>query len=111
MNSKFAVDRNEASVRRKGLLIATIAALVLVALAAYRLPLFHKELDGTIVGISEVHDQAGSELVAAVELDNGGQVLVPMPEELLKSDSNNVKINESRTLSGRKSYRIVIYKD
>ena len=100
-------DRKEASVRRTGLIIALVAWLVLIVLAAYRLPLFHNELDGVIVGVSEVHDETGSELIAAVQLDSGDQVLVAMPRELLKSGSNNVAINEGRTLFGRKSYSII----
>ena len=82
---------------------------MLIVLAAYRLPLFHNELDGIIVGISEVHDATGSELVAAVQLDTGVQVLVAMPADLLNSNSNKVRINEARTLFGHKSYRIIMY--
>ena len=100
-------DRKEASVRRAGLIIALVAWLALIVLAAYRLPLFHNELDGVIVGVSEVHDETGSELIAAVQLDTGDQVLIAMPRELLKSQSNNVAINEGRTLFGRKSYSII----
>ena len=106
MNFGFEADRREASVRRKGLLIAAVASVALIVLAAYRAPLFQHELDGIIVGISEVHNASGSELVAAVQLDTGAQILVLMPEEMLKSDSNNVRIIEWRTLSGRKTYGI-----
>ena len=81
--------------------------MALIVLAAYRAPLFQEELDGIIVGISEVHNASDSELIAAVQLDTGAQILVPMPEEMLKSDSNNVRVTEWRTLSGRKTYRIV----
>lgn len=107
MNSGFGADRREASVRRAGLLIAAIASIALFVLAAYRAPLFQEELDGIIVGISEVHNGTDSELIAAVQLDTGAQILVPMPEELLKSESNNVRVTEWRTLSGRKTYGIV----
>ncbi len=107
MNNNFTIDRREALARRIGLLIAIVASLVLLALAAYKVPLFHNELHGVIVGISEVHQEAGSELIAAVQLDTGVQVLVSMPRDLLKSESSSVKINEGRTLSGRKSYRII----
>ena len=109
MNDKFSVDRREALVRRTGLLIAIAAALVLTALAAYKVPLFHNELEGTITGISEVHDEMGSELIAAVQLDNGEQILVSMQRDLLKSESIKVRINEGRTLLGRKSYRIITH--
>ena len=109
MTNNFVIDRHEASVRRIGLLISTVASLLLFALAAYRVPLFHSELNGIIVGISEIHNEAGSELIAAVQLDTGDQVLVSMPGDLLKSESNNVRINEGRTLLGNKSYRIIAY--
>ena len=109
MNDNFPVDRHEARVRRTGLLIAIAAALVLTALAAYKIPLFHHELDGTIVGISEVHDEAGSELIAAVQLDTGDQVIVSMQRDLLKNESIKVRIIEGRTLLGRKSYRIIAH--
>ena len=111
MTDNLPVDRNEARVRRTGLLIAAAAALALCALAAYRVPLFHNELDGTIVGISEVHDETGSELIAAVQLDTGDQVLVSMQRDLLKSESTRVRINEGRTLLGHRSYRIVTYNE
>ena len=88
MNDNSKIDRHTASVRRTGLLIALAAFLVLLVLAAYRLPLFHKEFYGTIVGVSETHNEAGSELVAAVQLETGDQVLVYLPRELLKSKSN-----------------------
>ncbi|UCB55520.1 MAG: hypothetical protein JSW45_03045 [Thiotrichales bacterium] len=107
MNNNWMMDRNERLVRRTGLIIALVAWFVLIALAAYKVPLFHNQLDGVIVGVSEIHDETGSELIAAVQLDTGVQVLVALPRELLKSQSNNVKINEARTLFGRKSYRII----
>ena len=111
MNDNSKIDRHTASVRRTGLLIALAAFLVLLVLAAYRLPLFHKEFYGTIVGVSETHNEAGSELVAAVQLETGDQVLVYLPRELLKNKSNDVRINEGQTLFGRKYYRIIIYDD
>ncbi len=107
MNSESFPDRRRPSVRQIGLLIAILASLFLFTFAAYRLPLFHEQLDGTIVGISEVHDKTGSELVAVVQLDTGVQVLVSMPRELLGSERSNVRVDEFRTLFGRKSYRLV----
>ena len=111
MNKKLGKDRHTASIRRTGLFIAIVASLVLVALAAYRMPLFHDELDGVIVGVSEIHDETGSDLIAAVQLDTGVQVLVMMPGQSLNSESNKVRIKEERTLFGRKSYRIIAYSD
>jgi hypothetical protein len=111
MRHNDITDRRELLVRRIGLFIAIIAMLMLLALTAYRVPLFHDELNGVIVGISEVHNEAGSELVAAVQLESGEQILVYMPADLLNSASNNVRINEGRTLLGRKSYRIITYSE
>jgi hypothetical protein len=107
MNKTSIPDKREAWVRRTGLLIAIVASILLFVLVAYRMPFFHDELHGTIVGISEVHRESGSELVAAVQLDTETQILVPMPGELLNSQSNHVKIIERRTLSGRKSYEMM----
>ena len=106
MNNEFTKNRQEAAIRRAGLMIAAAALLVLLVLAAYRVPLFHNELEGVIVGISEAHDETGSELVATVQLGTGDQVLVAMPAESLNSESNNVRIVEMSTLSGHKSYKM-----
>ena len=111
MNNDSMIDRHAASARRTGLIIAIVASLVLIALAAYRVPLFHTEFHGIIIGVSEVHNETGSELIAAVQLDNGVQVLVSMPLDLLKSENNNVRIDEGRTLFGRKSYIIIASND
>jgi hypothetical protein len=111
MSDDLMIDRHTASARRAGLFIAIVASLVLITLAAYRVPLFHNQFHGTIVGIAEVHNEADSELIAAVKLDTGIQVLVSIPGDLLKSESNNVRIEEGRTLIGRKSYRIITYND
>ena len=78
-------------------------------LAAYRLPLFHEELDGVVVGISEVHDESGSKLIAAVQLESGTQVLVPLSRDFLSIESVNVRVNVGRSLFGHKSYRVVEY--
>jgi hypothetical protein len=43
-----------------------------------------------------------------VQLDNGDQVLASMPRELLESKSNDVMVDEGRSLFGRKSYRIIV---
>ena len=107
MNGKFTMNRQQATTRRAGIMIALVALLVLLVLAAYRVPLFHNELAGVIVGISEAHDEAGSELMAAVQLDAGDQVLVAMPAESLNVESNNVRIMEMSTLSGHKSFRMI----
>ena len=108
MNNKSLMERRAASVGRKGLLIAIAASLVLIAFAAYKMPLFNTELQGTVVGVSQVHDRAetGPKLIAAVQLDTGARILVSMPEDFLMTESTSVTVNEERSLLGRRSYSI-----
>ena len=82
MNNKSIIDRHAASNRSKGLYIAIAGAVVLLILAAYKVPLFHNEVNGTIIGVSAFHNEAGSKLIAAVQLDTGAQVLASMPRWL-----------------------------
>ncbi len=107
MNNNSIITRFAASNRRKGLLLVIAASLVLLVLALYKVPLFHDEHHGIITGISEVHDAAGSKFIVNVQLDNGDRVLASMPEDLLKSESNDVTIDEGHSLFGHKSYRII----
>jgi len=93
----------------KGLAIAIAASLVLVVLAAYRVPLFHDEIHGVIMGISEVHNESGSNLIAAVQLETGTQIFVPLPRDFLMQESINVRLSEGRSLFGRKTYKIIAY--
>jgi hypothetical protein len=93
------------------LLIVIAASLVLIVLAIYKVPLFHNEVYGTITGVSEVHDETGSKLIAAVQLDTGTQVLASMPEELLVLQDRRARVDVGRTLFGRKSYRIIAYSE
>ena len=93
--------------RRRGLFMAIAALLVLIALAAYRVPIFNKELPGVIVGVAAMHDESGKKSMAIVELETGSQVRVAMPSGLLLNQATDVKVNEGRTLLGRKSYRII----
>jgi hypothetical protein len=109
MNNKSIKDRQAASDRSKGLLVAIAASLVLLVLAAYKVPLFQNEVYGTIIGVSEIHNEKGSKLIAAVQLDTGPKVLASMPMDLLKRHDTRVKINEERSLLGRKSYKIITY--
>jgi hypothetical protein len=111
MTNDSVTDAHAASKARKGLLIAIAASLVLAALAADRVPLFHEELDGVIIGISEVHDKKGSQLIAAVQLENGAQILVPASRNFLMQESTDIRVNEGRSLFGRKSYRVVEYNE
>ena len=111
MNNDSKIDTHAASNRRKGLFIALAAVLVLFALAAYRVPLFHDELQGVIMGVSELYNETGSKLVAVVQLETGAQVLVSMPSDFLMQKNVNVRVNEARSLFGRKSYRIIAYNE
>jgi len=103
------MDTHAASDSRKGLYIAIAASLVLFALAAYRVPLFYDELHGVITGVSQVHNEKGSSLIATVQLESGAKVLVSMPRDFLIHNNVNVRVNEGRSLFGRKSYRIIAY--
>ncbi len=107
MNSDSISDARAASASRKGLIIAVVASLVLLALAAYRLPLLQNETKGVIVGVSEVHDKTGSKLIAAVQLEMGTKILVPLPEDISLQESANVRVKVGSSLFGHKSYRII----
>ena len=111
MNNKSKLDRHAASDRSKGLIIAIAASLVLIVLAAYKVPLFHDEVYGTITGVSEVHNETGSKLIAVVQLDTGAQVLVHIPSELPLPHDSRARVNVGRSLFGRKSYRIIAYSE
>ena len=102
---------NLKSDRNKGLVIAIAATLVLILLAAYKVPLIHHELHGTITGVSEAHNQTGVILIATVHLDTGVQVLASMPRDLQIRTGVKATIMESRSIFGRKSYNIVTYNE
>jgi len=104
-------NRHAASNRSKGLYIAIAGSIVLFLLAAYKVPLFHNEVNGTIIGVSAFHNEAGSKLIAAVQLDTGAQVLASMPSGLLIRQDIRAKVSEGRALFGRKSYRIIAYNE
>lgn len=101
------MDMHAASVSRKGLYIALAASLILFVLAAYRVPLFSNELDGVITGVSQVHNDKGSSLIATIQLETGAKVLVSMPENFRIGNNVNVRVDQGRSLFGRKSYRII----
>ena len=111
MNNKSIIDKHAASNRSKGLYIAVAGSIVLLILAAYKVPLFHNEINGAIIGVSEFHHETGSKLIAAVQLDTGAQVLASMPGGLLIRQDIRARISEERTLFGRKSYRIIAYNE
>jgi hypothetical protein len=93
--------------RNKGLVIAIAASLVLILLAAYKIPLIHNELHGIITGVSEVHNETGVTFIATVHLDTGVQVLAYMPRDMQIHGGTKATIMERRSLFGRKSYSIV----
>jgi hypothetical protein len=95
----------------KGLLIALAASLVLILLAAYRVPIIHNEFYGNIIGVSQLHKETGSELLAVVHLDTGGQVLATMPPDLQLRTDTKARVMESRSIFGRKSYNVIAYND
>jgi len=111
MKNKSLIDRHAASNRRKGLYIAIAASLALIILAAYKVPVFHNEFNGFIIGVSEFHNEAGSKLIAAVQLDTGAQVMASMPSNLPIRQDITARVNEDRSLFGRKSYRIISYNE
>lgn len=111
MNNKSIKDRYTATNRNKGLYIAVAASLVLIVLAAYRVPLFNNELSGTIIGVSEFRDEAGIKLTASVQIDTGAQIMASMPSNLQIRQDISARINEGRTLFGRKTYSIISYNE
>ena len=111
MNNKSKIDRRAASNRSKGLYIAIAASIALLILAAYKFPLFHNEVNGTIIGVSEFHNEAGSTLIAVVQLDTEAQVLASIPSGLQMRQDIRVKVSEGRTLFGHKSYSIISFNE
>ena len=111
MNNKSKTDRHAATNRSKGLYIAIAASLVLIILAAYRIPFFNNEVYGTIIGVSEFRNEAGIKLIAAVQLDTGALVMASMPSDLQIRQDISARINEGSTLFGRKTYSIIAYSE
>lgn len=111
MDNKKIINRRAEADRSKGLIIAIAASLVLIILAAYRVPLIHNELDGTIIGVSGSHTGEGTEFIAIVDLDTGNQVMASMPGDLKIRTDAKAKIIEMRTLFGRKTYTVTAYID
>lgn len=111
MNYKATIKKHAKADRNKGLFIVITASLVLILLAAYNVPLFHDELYGNIIGVSELHDETGSKLIAAVHLDTGVQVLASMPRDLQLRTNAKAKVIEGRSIFGHKSYKIISYNE
>ena len=111
MNNKAIINRFVKADRNKGLLIAIAASLVLILLAVYNVPLIHNELYGEIIGVSEVHNETGSRLIAAVHLDTGEQVLASIPRDLQIRTGVKAKVMEGRSIFGLKSYKVITYNE
>jgi hypothetical protein len=111
MDNKKLINSRAVSDRNKGLIIAIAASLVLVILAAYRIPLIHNELDGTIIGVSGSHTGEGTEFIAIVNLDTGSQVIASIAGDLKIRTDTKAKIMESRSLFGHKSYTVIAYSE
>ena len=107
MNNKTIINRQAKSDRKKGLLLVIAASLVLIVLAVYKVPLFQNELHGIIIGVSEVHNETDTKLIATVHLDNGDQVLATMPRDLQIRKDGKTSLMEGTSIFGRKSYKIV----
>ena len=111
MNSKYNNDKGSTATRNKGLFISVAAIFVLIILTTYKIPLFHNELNGKIMGFSEIHNKTELKLIASVRLDNGYQVLASMPPDLEKRHDTNAKLIEGITMFGRKTYKIISYNE
>lgn len=113
MNNKAIKNRKAKAKanRNKGAFISVAAIFVLIILATYKTPLFQKELNGKIMGFSEVHNKIELKLIATVRLDNGAQVLASMPPDLLKRNDTRATLVEGITMFGRKTYKILSYNE
>jgi len=111
MNNKAIINKHAKGDRNKGLLIAIAASLVLILLATYNVPLIQNELYGNIIGVSEVHNETGSKLIATVHLDTGDQVLASMPRDLQIRTGVKAKVMEGRSIFGQKSYKVITYNE
>jgi hypothetical protein len=111
MNNKAIENRKSKANRNKGAFISVAAIFVLIILSTYKTPLFQKELNGKIMGFSEVHNKIELKLIATVRLDNGAQVLASMPPDLLKRNDTTATLVEGITMFGRKTYKILSYNE
>lgn len=107
MNNNTIKHRKTKANRKKGLFIAAAAVFALIILTTYKIPLFQKELNGKILGFSEIHNKTGLKLIATVRLDNGSQVLASMPSGLLKRNAAKATLVEEIAMFGRKTYKFL----
>ena len=111
MNNKTIKNRRTKATRNKGLFISVAAIFVLIILTTYKIPLFQKELNGKIMGFSEIHNKTELKLIATVRLDNGTQILASMPSDLLKHYDTKATLIEGITIFGRKTYKFLRYNE
>ena len=111
MGNKKTTNKRAITDRNKGLIIAIAASLVLIILAAYRVPFIQNELVGTIIGVSGSHTGKGTEFIAIVHLDTGSQVMASIPGDLQIRTDAKAKIMESRSLFGHVSYTVIAYSE
>lgn len=111
MNNKTIKNRRRKATRNKGLFISVAAIFVLIILTTYKTPLFQKELNGKIMGFSEIHNKTELKLIATVRLDNGAHVLASMPPDLLKRNDTKATLIEGITMFGRKTYKFLSYNE
>ena len=107
MNNKSKTKKQAKSDRNKGLLLIFTGLLALILLSIYKIPLIHNELQGTIVGMTEVHDDAGSRSIATVHLDAGEYILASMPLGLDVHQGIKARVLVGWTIFGVKSYEIL----
>ena len=101
--------KNRKAIRNKGLFIAMTAIFVLIILTTYKTPLFQKELNGKIMGFTEIQNKTELKLIATVRLDNGAHVLATMSPDLQKRYDTKAMLIEGVTMFGRKTYNVLSY--
>ena len=111
MNNKTIKHRKIKANRNKGLFIVVAAIFALIILTTYKTPLFQKELNGKIMGFTEIQNKTELKLIATVRLDNGAQVLASMPPGLLKRNDTKATLMEGITIFGRKTYKLLSYNE
>ena len=109
MNIKTIKNRREN--RKKGIFIIMTAIFVLIILTTYKTPLFQNELNGKIMGFTEIQNKTELKLIATVRLDSGAQVLASMPPGLLKRNDTKATLMEGITIFGRKTYKLLSYNE
>ena len=87
------------------------AIIVLIILTTYKTPLFENELNGEILGFTEVHNKSELKLIATVRLDNGTRVLATMSPDIQKRYDTKAMLIEGVTMFGRKTYKVLSYNE